>query len=380
MPKREFVQLAHVLKPKHGIGGYYFSEKLDGHRCYWDGGISRGLLKEDVPWANTAKDNRYLDAQYSTGLWSRYGNVIHAPDWFLDDLPKCPLDGEMWGEGLTRQEISKIIKPIEPSEDWVLITYKCFDMPPYETMFAEGIIDNPNFKKVIQDWVIGWVADRIALLGSDFLDYNPPPSLRYESAYLMMDAVINGREGTKARPHKSAYAERHKQKELQYPQGLALKQIESWTGAIVSRGGEGGMVRDPNTTYVCSRSHKVLKIKPRDDMEGTVIGYITGRETDKGSKLLGKMGAMVLTLDDGKRLELSGFTDEERELIGDMPVQMCSPINATYWATENPETECPEWIEARLFPRGTRVSFKHRGFTDDGIPCEAAYWRKDEQI
>jgi len=98
MINREFVMLAQVYNPsKHKIGGWFVSTKYDGQRCIWDGGASRGIPKIEVPWANNKKDERYLERPIATGLWSRYGNVIHAPDWFLDGLPTgMLLDGELW--------------------------------------------------------------------------------------------------------------------------------------------------------------------------------------------------------------------------------------------------------------------------------------------
>src|SRR4051812_13731200 len=52
-PRREFLQLADTYDAeKHDIAGFYISEKLDGTRCFWDGGISRGEPTASVPWAN----------------------------------------------------------------------------------------------------------------------------------------------------------------------------------------------------------------------------------------------------------------------------------------------------------------------------------------
>jgi DNA ligase 1 len=53
--------------------GYYMSEKMDGVRAYWSGST----------------------------FYSRSGNEFFAPKWFTQDLPKTPLDGELWcGRGL----------------------------------------------------------------------------------------------------------------------------------------------------------------------------------------------------------------------------------------------------------------------------------------
>ena len=83
---REFLQLADSLDTKkHKIGGFYVSEKLDGTRAFWDGGITRGLPTASVPWASVADpktgDRKAKIKPVSTGLWSRYGNPIMAPDW-----------------------------------------------------------------------------------------------------------------------------------------------------------------------------------------------------------------------------------------------------------------------------------------------------------
>ena len=132
MAKREFLMLAHTYKPKkYGVGGWFLSEKLDGMRAYWDGGISRGILKSDVPWANTAKDERYIEPPIATGLWSRYGNVIHAPDWWLDKLPAIPLDGELYIPE-ARQRLMSIVKDTTPGTGWQDVKYYVFDMPAYD--------------------------------------------------------------------------------------------------------------------------------------------------------------------------------------------------------------------------------------------------------
>src|SRR5690606_38659901 len=122
----EFLMLAHTYDAsKHMITGWMASEKLDGNRCMWDGGITRGMKKFNVPWANTDKDDRYVKQQYATGLWSRYGNVIHAPDEWLDQLPKILLDGEL--DCGNRQTLVSIIKKLNPDpEEWKRVKFKVF--------------------------------------------------------------------------------------------------------------------------------------------------------------------------------------------------------------------------------------------------------------
>ncbi len=126
--KQEYLMLGHVYKPgKISPAGWFVSEKLDGVRAFWDGGISRGMLASQVPYSNTVKD---VNPQTATGLWSRTGKVIHAPDWWLDELPNFPLDGELFlGRGKFQETYSTIAKYV--GGDWKGITYKIFDSPPY---------------------------------------------------------------------------------------------------------------------------------------------------------------------------------------------------------------------------------------------------------
>lgn len=62
------VLLAHSWDYQADLTGWWISEKLDGVRAYWDG-------------------KKFL---------SRQGNEFMAPAWFVDGLPKTPLDGELW--------------------------------------------------------------------------------------------------------------------------------------------------------------------------------------------------------------------------------------------------------------------------------------------
>ena len=112
MPKREFCQLAHdYVSGKYTVAGQFYSEKLDGQRAIWDGGVSRGIPKAQVPYANNDRDGRYVNPPIATGLWTRYGNVVHAPDWILDQLPALPLDLELYA-GRKRFQFMQTAKSI----------------------------------------------------------------------------------------------------------------------------------------------------------------------------------------------------------------------------------------------------------------------------
>jgi hypothetical protein len=348
--KRHFLQQAHKFaKGKHLVKGAWASEKLDGQRCYWDGGFSRGIPKTEVPFANQTGDYRYLVPPISTGLWSRYGNIIHAPSWFLDLLPPFPCDGELWcGRGL-HQTTRKIISPLIPNElEWRKVKFIVFDTPAYSEVFYDSIIDIPNFSK--------------RLVGC--LDWLPPDHIRRGQSYVSRYEYLL----SNIKPHNN----------ISIIDQIPLKSeetLEEFLDEIMDLGGEGVVIRNHLARYIAERDHSLAKVKPYHDDEAVVVGYVTGRETDKGSKLLGMMGAMIVEWK-GKRFELSGFTDGERTL-NTVPGQR---INAYNWACENPETICPSHIEAVHFPRGSKVTFKYRELTDEGIPKEASYLRKYEAV
>jgi len=349
MNRREFLMLAQTLNTrKHGIGGWFMSEKLDGIRCLWDGGISRGMLKTTVPWANNDKDGRYKVPPVSTGLWTRLGNIIHAPDWWLDKLPRIVLDGELWhgvrGHG-QRQPLTRIVKPLIPGPRWDRVKYYVFDMPSISMLFKDGLVKGTNFTKVFKG------------IKPDYsgLEYTPMGALRFANVVKRMADYLDG-----------DIAVAHPQEQLSFQTSAAEARMEEEMNRLVPLEGEGVILRKPESFWTPKRSWNLLKHKDVDDDEGIVTGYITGRETDKGSKLLGLMGALILNYN-GQRLELSGFTDAERSWHSD---------DAYQWSKDNPGEEVPSWIYSSHFPRGSTVTFRYRGKTLSGIPSCAAYWRK----
>lgn len=321
--KREFLMLANKFdENKHNPVGMYASEKLDGCRCYYDGGITRGLLVNDVPWANVEKSRRPLR---STGLWSRYGKTIQAPDWFLDKLPLRPMDGELWSGRGKFQETISIVKQLCPDERWVKISFKVFDVPSYHQVFCTGEIKNSNYKKAFRD-IMPWI-------------YKRTDKYLHESKYFY--EVVNELN--------------HEQVKINTKEHF-LAEIER----ISRLGGEGIMLRDPLSCWTPARCHFLLKCKPHIDDEAIVIGYVWGKETELGSKLLGKMGSLIVSWQ-GKQFKLSGFTDEERQ----MPSPTLGMLHQGEIAT----------VASEIFPLGSKVTFSYRELTDDGIPKEARYLR-----
>lgn len=80
------------------VSGWWYSEKLDGWRAYWDG---RSFI-------------------------SRQGEVFNAPDWFKAGMPSQPLDGELWaGPRTTHNDVNSAIR----SGDWLRLSFRPFDIP-----------------------------------------------------------------------------------------------------------------------------------------------------------------------------------------------------------------------------------------------------------
>ena len=160
----------------------------------------------------------------------------------------------------------------------------------------------------------------------------------------------------------------HQQIRMGVDEDEARKYMEDRLQRILDLGGEGIVLRDGNSCWTPKRHKGIIKYKPFDDAEGTITGFTGGRETDKGSKHLGRIGALILDFN-GKRLELSGMTDDEREF--DNP-------KMTDWCTRNPGLDVPPdvGVNSRHFKKGQTITFKYRELSDDGIPKEARYWRK----
>ena len=360
--RREFLQLAHKYESaKSKVAGWFISEKLDGTRCFWDGGLTRGMKTIDVPWASitdpkTGQPKKKVKP-IASGLWSRYGNPIIAPDEFLNQLPCCPLDGELWAGRGKFQLCRSICAGDAPDPRFDQIEYAVYSSPPLIGIFQTGEIKNANMHRAID--FLGmeqWVRQRLNRFDSDFR-YLPPGSRFVDELNFLAKILINS-------PVSVCYL--HQQTKLFDVPDEAAKQVEMYLQRVLDMSGEGIVLRNPTEPWIPKRNRGILKYKPFSDAEGTVIGFTSGRETDKGSKHLGRIGALILDYN-GKRLELSGLTDIEREF---------ETVIASDHAEKNPGKDMPAGIQGKHFKLGQKVTFKYRELSDDGIPKEARYWRR----
>jgi len=112
-------QNEHKIKPllakvyrQEDVSQWMVSEKLDGVRGIWNG----------------------------EKLHFRSGKLIHAPNWFIENFPAQPMDGELWMGRGTFDRLSGIVRKKIPDErDWKQVRYMLFELPESSGTFTERI-------------------------------------------------------------------------------------------------------------------------------------------------------------------------------------------------------------------------------------------------
>lgn len=357
--KLEYLMLGHTFKPeKYNIAGWFLSEKLDGMRAYWDGGISRGIKASEVPYANKIKDHRLKVEPVATGLWSRTGKVIHAPFWWLDDLPNLPLDGELWIGRNYFQELTSIVSRFDGSLEWGDVQYCVFDSPPFLRMFGDRKITVRDYEFWITNAMDWYYKQILQFEQSDFTIKSVGDKWTFEWVQNWLNRQELGPRVTLIN-----------QEQLPFSYFEAIETINQRLQELLEVGAEGVVLRKHSSFWQPMRCHTLLKYKPWNDAEAVVTGFTTGRLTEKGSRLLGMIGALIVDFD-GKKLELSGLTDEEREFSKEW---------MSNYAVEFPGQVVPHRpykFEGTHFKIGDTITFKYRELSNDGIPKEARYYRK----
>lgn len=308
-----FLMKAHTVNPKKLTPGITrWSVKLDGMRALWDGGITRG--RQDVPWCR---------GERATGLWTINANIIHAPDYWLDRLPKGVfLDGELWAGVRQFYRVSSICRTKNDSKyyEWDEVQFKAFEYLRPDVVYTPRIIDQPTCSLILGQHIYTYMQE------------------------LCRDQDIPWTE--ESRPSEDILIPSYVYKSLE----------EIPFNDLIDEGHEGVMFRNPSP-WTPTRSWSIMKMKPFSDSEGVVIGYFGGRD-----RHLGRIGALLVRWGD-KEFKLSGMTDDERESTDS---EIC---------LKHPGQLLPEGVEGSRIPLGSVVTFKYREISPDGIPKEARYWR-----
>lgn len=189
---------------------------------------------------------------------SRQGNEFLAPAWFLEGFPKTPLDGELWIGRKKFQQTVSIVRRQDAGDLWKRVLYVVFDSP------AVG----------------GTFENRLRAIRASGVEY-AAPQIR-----VLYQAICDGTDNLRAE----------------------LARVERV-------GGEGLMLRQPDSLYEAGRSSTLLKVKSFHDADAVVIGHQPGKGRHKG-----RLGALLVALANGTQFSVgTGFSDAQREkppLIG----------------------------------------------------------------
>lgn len=218
------ILLAETWVGQADVSRYLASEKLDGVRVIWDG----------------------------HSLRFRSGNPVHAPGWFVDALPKVPLDGELWlGRGQFERLSGIVRKEVPVDAEWREVRYMIFELPGASGTFAE----------------------RAAAIRALVRDANLPWLREIEQVSLVDRAAL-----------------------------------ERKLREVLKAGGEGIMLHRADAHYVTGRSDVLLKVKPWADAEAVVVAHQPGK-----GKYAGQLGALRVRAADSREFDLgTGFSDEQR--------------------------------------------------------------------
>ncbi len=220
-------------------------------------------------------------------LRTRHCNVLRAPAWFVERLPDRPLDGELWaGRGRFEFVAGVVRKELPVDAEWREIRYMIFELPGAPGTFRERVRE---LQRVVDTTATPWL------------------------------------------------------RAVEQTEASSRVELERKLADVVRAGGEGLMLHRANALYVTGRSDDLLKMKPYQDAEAIVIGYVSGK-----GKYQERLGALRVRTEDGIEFNLgAGLSDALRR---DPP------------------------------PLGTMITYRYRGLTQRGVPRFASYHRvRDER-
>jgi DNA ligase 1 len=248
------------------------------------------LLLANVFHAGIDLNQYWVSEKYDgvRGYWNgrqlvtRGGNRIQAPQWFVERFPPIALDGELWiGPGQFEATASVVRDRSPDDERWRRVQFLIFDLPEHGTAFD---------------------ARRAAV--HELLARLDIPWLRPVTHHKVRDPAA----------------------------------LQDMLQRVIDAGGEGLMLHRGSSLYRAGRSDDLLKLKPGNEADAVVIGYLPGK-----GKYSGMLGALIVECPDGLQFHLgSGFTDRQRS---------------------NPP------------PLGARITYTHQGVTARGVPRFARFLR-----
>jgi DNA ligase-1 len=187
-----------------------------------------------------------------TQLVTRSGKLIKAPPWFIEPLPNYPLEGELWAGRNNFSLVQQTVLDQQPNQQgWQGITFMLFDAPHQ----------------------LGNYPARYQTL-HDLLTAQPSPHIKL----------------------------------IEHSPIANFNQLENDLNDVVQKGGEGIMLRNITTHYRGGRNSDLLKLKPYQDAEAELIGFLNGK-----GKYAGMVGAFLVKRVDGVTFAIgSGLSDALR--------------------------------------------------------------------
>ena len=242
--KRELVMLAHKYT-NQDISDYVWSEKLDGLRAIW------------IPQWRGYRPRWQRGDIDATGLFSRYGRVFRAPDWWLDTLPDVMLDGELIAGTLSdTQSVCR-----SHSGDWRNVIYNVFDSPAPQVFTGPGQVRNPHHEHLFTN------EDRFDVAAC-------------------VDFQLISFEGE----HHTTI--KH----------FEIDDLTEHLDDVLSLGGEGLILRKKGSIWLPFRRNTLLKVTSLSYGEGTVTGYVDSV----------KLPGMIKSIQVDNSFQVTGFNFNER--------------------------------------------------------------------
>ena len=239
-----------------------------------------------------------------------------APEWYKLAMPEENLDGELWVGRENFQSMGVVRKKVPNPEEWIPVKYLVYDIPDLDKPFSERLV---ILRKIVKENKARW----------DEVKKTLPEELQIECPLKMAPQTVIESE----------------------------EQMEEIYRTIIEKGGEGIMLKDPDSFYENKRSNYLLKYKPSFDEEAIIVDYKLGKGKYTGilggficKPLLNMDTYHLIDKDEKHEFSISGMDDEVRN--------------------EYKETH----------PIGTIISYEHSGKTDSGKPRFARYMRKRDDI
>ena len=269
------------------------SEKMDGYRGQW--------VKVNGEWMFLSRAQKPF---------------IGTPDWYKLALPDVNLDGELW-VGRENFESMGVVRKHKPDpKEWIPVKFVVYDLPSVKKPFSERL---KELRKVVKENKDRW----------DEVKKTLPEEFQIECPVKMATQT-------------TIESEEH---------------MEELYKKIIEKGGEGIMLKCPNSMYEDKRSNYMLKVKPSFDEEAIIVDSKMGKgkyKNDLGAFICQPLINMdtyhLIDKNENHEFSISGMDDEVRH---------------NYEETH---------------PVGTVISYEHSGKTEKGKPRFARYVRKRDDI